>query len=434
MKSESVGWQSMIYKDQASSHNKSRRAKIVELTKNIELEKKKLKKIERDFKKINLIKKECEKRTKEGNLINKSINEMINDIRFLMESHIYVNDNLPIFYEAPIFYDKKFGQCFEQIIENDELYLPFYNKKENTTISGKIMTTVQNDCDILNMDKMKFVVLGVINTTDNVNTTENVNNPPNPPYININELKYNLYKHREDINHGDLNGAYNNVKEKLKKYTFYYDKNNDKYKNIRDIDSNARNHKKNAMEQIDTINKTTLIGTLEYIDKLTHYVFNKMPCLISELKSTPSNPKTIKLLKKFDDEDDLKRTNERIKLESDTYKRERERERYMRQSFNDAYVKAGYEKTRQLMQANRSAQDRIKPMVPAGTTARKGAMGRDDSHNAKSRGRGGSKTKKKLKKTNKKTRNRKKNVKNKSNKEKISKKSLKITKAIKKYL
>ena len=49
---------------------------------------------------------------------------------------------------------------------------------------------------------------------------------------------------------------------------------------------------------------------------------------------------------------------------------------------------------------------------------------------------GGSKTKKKLKKLKKrkKTKNRKKNVKNKSNKEKISKKSLKITKAINKYL
>ena len=57
---------------------------------------------------------------------------------------------------------------------------------------------------------------------------------------------------------------------------------NNKYTNLND------DQKGLLREFINNVNQTTLIGTLESSDKLKHYIFNSIPCLITEITPTPT--------------------------------------------------------------------------------------------------------------------------------------------------
>jgi hypothetical protein len=77
--------------------------------------------------------------------------------------------------------------------------------------------------------------------------------------------------------------AFNIVLEKLQKYNFYYPKSGTTYiDQIQKITALPEGREDALIEFINNVNQTTLIGTLESSDKLKHYIFNDIPCLITE--------------------------------------------------------------------------------------------------------------------------------------------------------
>ena len=251
-----------------------------EIKKKIELRKGE---IECDKPKLLAIAGECKKRRYEGFMINRSIRDMIKEIKSLMRVKLIRKDEdkkisyMPLCFETQIY-----ENCLDPL-KDQKIYDTFYDTPETETNSSKILQTIQGKgVNLLNLD---FVVFTVINVSNNTN------NPPDPPFININDL----IKHTHIIkNDTKMEEAYENVVVKLKKYKFYYPESGQTYiDQIRNIMDNIHTPKRRAealIEFINNVNQTTLIGTLESSDKLKHYIFNSIPCLITENTTTTPTP------------------------------------------------------------------------------------------------------------------------------------------------
>ena len=240
------------------------------------------KKLNCDITKLDTIVEQCIMRKYEGYMINRSIRDLITDVKSIMRYRLIQQDKksktayMPLCFETQI--DK---QCLVPL-KDQEIYDTFYDIPEITDkkISSKILKTISlGDVDLRDLNFVVFTVLNVSAST---------NNPPNPPFININEL----ILHRKIVeNTKKTETAYKAVLEKLKKYKFYYSKSTNKY--ISHIETITYQHSpvsraNDLIEFINNVNQTTLIGTLESSDKLKHYIFNSIPCLITEI--TPTTP------------------------------------------------------------------------------------------------------------------------------------------------
>jgi hypothetical protein len=231
----------------------------------------------------------CKLRRNEGYMINASLGGMRTDIKMLIKKSLSLNpenkDLLPLFYEKEIF-----PYC-RNININDEYFNEFYKSDSNSKLSGvllKIMSGTEDREFGINMETINFVIFTVINLTDN----GKVNNPPNPPYINVNNL---IYYSQIEINDEELKKALKDILLKTKKYNFY--NNNDNLKKVFSsiggfdnfeifIDQSNYNNlieiTKELLLIIQSNNPSTLIGSLESTDILQNTIYNKVTCSYNE--------------------------------------------------------------------------------------------------------------------------------------------------------
>jgi hypothetical protein len=225
-----------------------------------------------DMPKLQAIAEECKKRRYEGFMINRSIRDMIKEIKSLMRVKLIreekKNNYMPLCFETQIY-----ENCLDPL-KDQKIYDTFYDipKTDTENSSSIILRTIRSkNVDLLNLDFVVFTIINVSYTT---------NDPPDPPFVNINDL----IKHTHIIkNNTEMEKAFNIVLEKLQKYNFYYPKSGTTYiDQIQKITALPEGREDALIEFINNVNQTTLIGTLESSDKLKHYIFNDIPCLITE--------------------------------------------------------------------------------------------------------------------------------------------------------
>jgi hypothetical protein len=206
--------------------------------------------------------------------------------------------NKSLFPSPLLYFPPSIDKCVEQKNKYDNEYTKFYTdfkKDSKSEILFKIMTTLDNKEIIsgnetngfgLDMSKSTLVLFTVINITPH--PTLKINNPPNPPFININKLKL-IYK---IVSINDLNKTFSNFDTenknkniiiqninkicksyllKLGNYPFYevyLNKSSYIYETLNEgyykIITNIANFKNNIIDFIDSINATTLIGTVDF--------------------------------------------------------------------------------------------------------------------------------------------------------------------------
>ena len=132
----------------------------------------------------------------------------------------------------------------------------------------------------VDISKLNFVIFTVINLNPDKN------NPPNPPYINLNDLiyKYHLKKYSTNNEFEEIKTCYNELIDKVNGYSFYSLNPFHKIESPRifsDIDKNIIN---NFIKIVRNNNAATLIGSLESTDELQNTVFNNFytNCILNE--------------------------------------------------------------------------------------------------------------------------------------------------------
>ena len=211
----------------------------------------------------------CNIRTKEGYFINKSLYDMKDVIISLIKSSIKIDNNY-----LPIYFDKEIHPYCRNIILNHDTIDTFYNNNNNNNLSSIILETIKNFIPATKQElNLKFVILTVINTTFN----DIINNPPNPPYINVNNL---YYYNKINYNKNNLLDELKNLKNKLNNYNFY--KNyviSDDFKfdtNYKDNDLIMKVEK--IHKYIYNNNSVSLVGSLETTDSLQSITYNNIAC------------------------------------------------------------------------------------------------------------------------------------------------------------
>jgi hypothetical protein len=243
----------------------------------------------------------CGLRRNEGYMINKSLADLRKDIQSLIKNSLKLRDDKPF---LPIFYEKDvFPYCRNTIIDdrtNFDYFYDFEDPVDKSTgtinnLSGILMDIMQTKPNVdnilgfgLDFTKINFVVFTVINTSNN----GKVNNPPNPPYINLNDLTYTKDVYNDKDYRDKLLKKLKAIFMELTKYSFYatnskinelkasvIDENyNDKGKTTEII----KNVTKLVIDIINGNNPSTLIGSLEATDMLQNTVYNKFVCSHTE--------------------------------------------------------------------------------------------------------------------------------------------------------
>ena len=208
---------------------------------------------------------------------------MIKEIKSLMRFKLIREDNKKINYMPLCFETQIYENCLDPL-KDQKIYDTFYDTpKTKTENSSIILKTIRDkNVDLLNLDFVVFTIINISSTT---------NNPPDPPFVNINDL----IKHThiiKNVNEDEMEKAFDIVLEKLRNYKFYCPEPTSKppryIDQITDITGKSTliDRAKALIEFINNVNQTTLIGTLESSDKLKHYIFNDIPCLITENTGT----------------------------------------------------------------------------------------------------------------------------------------------------
>ena len=225
------------------------------------------------------IKHNCNIRKIEGFMINKTLFDLQDDIKMLMKSVLSKNNYLPLFYDKNIF-----PYCRNTFIDNNS-YDTFYNNPNSNSLSGVLLNIIKNTYNV-NFNKINFIIFTVVNFTNN----GYVNNPPTPPYININHLKYLVnVKYNNRLLYNDpapiikeIISEINNLKNTIAKYSFY--KNNNMINKFLNFNiSSLKNNdiiliSKNLINNINNNNRSTLIGSLETTDMLSSFVYDIVSC------------------------------------------------------------------------------------------------------------------------------------------------------------
>ena len=264
---------------------------------------------------IKKIRYNCKLRNDEGYMINKTLKDLRMDIENLVKNSIIIGKDQNIITKIKDFKFKDNKslvisddniKIFPFIIDNNihpycrninmlkshpyEKYDDYDNFKEITFRSNIIKELTDHNIELNNLN---FVIFTVINVSSTVNGIE-INNPPNPPYIQLNDLK-------TAIIHDDNNEIIKNVGNLLnvlKNYNFYNTLDYNIYgNNLNNLDvffkEKADNHTKKDIAKflenlIENNNALTLIGTLYATDLLKNITEYNFPCVV---KNTVPNIK-----------------------------------------------------------------------------------------------------------------------------------------------
>ena len=242
-------------------------------------------KIRCEKQRLKAIEHECDERKREGFMINRSIKDLIEEIKSLTSVSLKRVDTESNSKYMPLCFETQIAEGCLVPLKHQEIYETFYidtNIEEPDETSSIILNTIQGKN--VNLQELNFVVFTVLNITDDDKT----NNPPNPPFININDIIY-IRNIVEEKDHAKITTEYDKVREKLKGYKYYYKEGKYISKIVQIDDKTSVISKADALIKfISNVNQTTLIGTLESSDKLKHYIFDDVPCLITENTDTPS--------------------------------------------------------------------------------------------------------------------------------------------------
>jgi hypothetical protein len=217
-------------------------------------------------------------RVNEGMMINKSLKELKDDLKLLVLKS-FVN---PTTGTLPFIFDKEVFPYCRNLYSDENIYEKFYTMpdKDNTK-SGKIIEVIKSFG--VDVSKLNFVVFTVINLSDYFPEKRKVtNNPPNPPYININNLIYlrNIQKIFPNID--KLRSEINIILKKTTEYEFY--NNLDDMVKIREkyniSEPNEFLDVANILiDLIQPNNSATLIGTLADTDSFQNITLaDQFPC------------------------------------------------------------------------------------------------------------------------------------------------------------
>jgi hypothetical protein len=244
-------------------------------------------------------------------MINKTLSDMRNDITTYIKKQ---SSN-----DSTLYFDKPTYNYCRNIIHEENIIDTFY--KRDTPVQSQdanqdtILNIIKGYITPLNLStKLTFVIFTVINVTNVVDQTKKqVNNPPNPPYININMLKYYLFINKNPVDlQNKLKDELINLCNKLAQFKFYNGQqianitirdnvtSND-FANIQDIHT-YKDTCRIFIETIEANNAATLIGSLESTDRLQKVSYNTLTCCDQEELNTRSNIEiNMELFKKFID-------------------------------------------------------------------------------------------------------------------------------------
>ena len=245
---------------------------------------------------IEALKYNCILRRNEGFMINKSLYDLRQDVKTIIMNTLQPLPNAEGKSYMPMFWDKLVLPYCRNLNVDDEVLLKYYSdpKPEPTPLGSKILKVMETDfnnfnqkptgdfLDIESFRSMNFGVFTVINTTNN----ERTNNPPTPPYLNINRLKYYaLVNFNADILKNEILDLALN---KMKTYTYYTNNNKDYEKYLSELENNSNlegksdsiliSMGKSLIDLIETANPSTLIGSLESTLIIQNITYDELTC------------------------------------------------------------------------------------------------------------------------------------------------------------
>lgn len=222
-----------------------------------------IKTYENEERRLDMIKYNCKSRVEEGYMINQTLRDFKENIREIIKHKL--SSKLPLFFDQDIF-----PYCRNHNFKN-EIFEDFYDIKPYTDNKNRFLLNIlkTEGINILELDFFIFTV---------INLTPTANNPPNPPYINLNNLIY----HAKNKNLNEKNKLIKEFMSNLENYEFY--KNLAEFQDIRDS-INTDISEEGIQKFITTIrkviennNELTLIGTLQTTDSYKHFINSDLVC------------------------------------------------------------------------------------------------------------------------------------------------------------
>lgn len=235
-------------------------------------------------------------------MINHSLGNLREDLKNIMINSISLVDSESGNVFLPIMYDNQVSPAIRNMYLEDE-YFDRFLRKETTKrpIKGKIMTLIRDKFE-LDVNNMYFGVFTVINVTDSIEKA--INNPPNPPYINLSKLIYNLPYSlggmASDDNKQKAVDVYKELLETTNNYSYYRNNNTfrkeideeglfytqkDIPKTLDKVDFKNKVYEPHILKFIKLVqqnNPSTLIGSIEATDIIRSFTFDKIVGYFSE--------------------------------------------------------------------------------------------------------------------------------------------------------
>ena len=237
---------------------------------------------------LNYGKQICEVRRNEGIMINNSLN----DIRDIIKK-ILIEKNKSSINISPTFIDA----CLSNYCINDNCFPILTDTKDvHSEIFDKIKEELGENFNFKDIIISVFCVL---------NLSRNANNPPPVPYIDINNIWYEI-NHTQTKDLFNINSRFfkessnliekmqtfeNKIKEMLQSDIFINFneiiskiKNNENIKSYSEEDESDKKKVIIFLEEIDKLNAATAIGTLQYVDTISKFNTTQMICSIDNIK------------------------------------------------------------------------------------------------------------------------------------------------------
>ena len=262
-----------------------------------------IKNYENEERRLDMLKHNCKLRVNEGYMINQTLRDFKDNIRNIIQSKLSLN--LPLFFDQDIF-----PYCRNHNLKN-EIFNKYYDIKPYDDNKNKFLLDIlyKEGIEVSTLDFFIFTV---------INLTPTANNPPNPPYINLNDLIYH-FKHKTNE---EKNKSLKDFMENLQNYNFY--KELAEFKDIRDSinigktlnDEGINNFITTIRNVIENNNELTLIGTLQTTDDYKHFINSDFVCSHSDthhkdLQRKKHNKNTLRhILDAAKIETDIKKFNE----------------------------------------------------------------------------------------------------------------------------
>ena len=248
-------------------------------------------------------------------MINRSLTELNNGMALISKEGVSSGGNMPIYFEKSIhpscrknaldYYtlDKYYINTEEEDNwENDmkkygvliTIVKRYFKLAEKNFIDGfKLYTLLKVNTSFFSLPSQRYgekMIEKVLVDKRTLDNTGKKNNPPNPPYVNVDSLKYisRIYNEDNKIKQEIINEFFSF----LKTYPFYdellrsEDANIKNMKSIHDPDFYSnKNFEKDIIPRLNLLiefiernNSSTLIGTYENTDMLQTISFNDVGC------------------------------------------------------------------------------------------------------------------------------------------------------------